>query len=175
MMSENCRDCSKSNTDNPTLRASVDSRTRVRGAIRPGFTAELNIRILPGLEFNFDYPRNEYQPFSRAYRRSGNPMELSADLKKKLRESNKEVVQWLTSSDQNPKEFLANPVKALLAAGVQLSRVEQKALMRIRQAGVLNSVVPPGAEISTFTVTAASRFVGHRDRTIRKRDARPDR
>ncbi|MFD4459622.1 hypothetical protein [Nocardia sp. NPDC058480] len=73
----------------------------------------------------------------------------------KLEESDPKIVNWLAQNASNRQLFIAQPVDALVAAGVELTRYERKVLQRIHRAAGETNVLPPGAELAEVTVTTA--------------------
>jgi hypothetical protein len=86
---------------------------------------------------------------------------LPAELAGKLRDADKQVMAWLERDDANAERFVRQPVEALHAAGVELSRAEHKLLLRLHEAAQETAVIPPGA---TVKVTATARKHRRADR-----------
>ncbi|WP_181722942.1 hypothetical protein [Nocardia gipuzkoensis] len=83
------------------------------------------------------------------------PMRLPKTLVCKLEESDRKIVNWLAKNASNRRLFITQPVDALVAAGVDLTRFERKLLQRIHRAAGETNVLPPGAELAEVAVTTA--------------------
>lgn len=119
-----------------------------------GYEAKLNIRLVPGRDFNVGTIRLGCRPRKGGQRRDADPVALPEDLTGKLRDANKKVVAWLAADTANTQLFLAKPVEALMKAGVELTRTEQKALGRTYSANHEDTVIAPGVKITDLTAVA---------------------
>lgn len=134
--------------------APTERQDKVVAKVPQGFDARVNIRLVPGRDFEFHPAPAVCRPRRGAARREAAPVPLPESLVAKLKEGNKKVVEWLGRDPENPKMFLARPLEALAAAGLELSRAEQKALLRSREAVGELAVVAPGVKLAELTVAA---------------------
>jgi hypothetical protein len=119
-----------------------------------GFETRINIRFVPGREIRFPLEIFGCQPRQGAPRRDADPVPLPPGLPEKLKEVNRKVVEWLARDRANSQLFLERPVEALMKAGVELTRAEQKALARSHRGVTDSMVVPPGVKVVSLTASA---------------------
>jgi hypothetical protein len=119
-----------------------------------GFTTKINVRLIPGKDIRIMPWDMGCQPRLGATRRDADPLALPGSLVGKLREANAKMLEWLSQDAAHARLFLEQPVSALLKAGVELTRAEQKALTRSHRAVRETAVVPPGVTLNTLTVSA---------------------
>jgi len=122
-----------------------------------GYDARIVIRFVPGRDIRVTPALRGCQPRQGAPRRDAEPVPLPEGLAGKLREVNAKVVAWLARDDANPRLFLTRPVEALMKAGVELTRAEQKALTRAHGAVRETTVVPPGVRVAELSASANPR------------------
>jgi hypothetical protein len=128
----------------------------IRAVIQPGFEHAVSIRIVPGRDM-FAAPIAEgCQPRGDRPPRPW-PWPFSEDLVAQLTDANTKLVAWLSSTDDNSKQFLDDPVTALASAGVELSRADMKSIARSHAAVREDAVLPPGAKLTALKVTASRR------------------
>ena len=125
-------------------------------------TANINIRVVRGVDFELPPLAKRCQPRQGAPRRETDMLELPADLVDKLKSADKAVVEWMAADEANVQLFLRQPAEALVAAGVELTRADQKAIARANQEVEQTRVVAPGVKVEKITATAYPRGkVGH--------------
>ncbi len=129
-------------------RPDPDTNGKVVARIPQGYDTRINLRFVPGRDFDFTPTRLGCRPRKGAPRRDADPVALPATLVDKLKEGNKRVVDWLALDAANAKLFVARPVEALAKAGVELSRGEMKMLDRAHSAVAEASVVAPGVKLT---------------------------
>lgn len=134
--------------------AAVEPGGKVTAKVPQGFDARVNIRLVPGRDFEFRPIPAFCRPRQGAVRREAASVPLPESLVAKLKDGNKKVVEWLGRDPENAKLFLAKPLEALAAAGLELSRAEQKALSRSREAVAEATVVAPGVKVAELKVAA---------------------
>jgi hypothetical protein len=132
----------------------TERQEKVVAKVPQGFDARVNIRLVPGRDFELHPGPAACRPRQGAARRDAAPVSLPETLVAKLKEGNRKVVDWLGRDPENAKMFLAKPLEALAAAGLELSRAEQKALMRSREAVGDVTVAAPGVKLAALTVAA---------------------
>ena len=71
-----------------------------------------------------------------------------------LRKAEPRVLKWIAESEKNAVLFTANPVKALLEAGVELSREQLLRLRLLRQRNLANIGPQPPSPITKIRVSA---------------------
>jgi hypothetical protein len=113
---------------------------------------KLNVRIvsskdLPELHF-FEgcRPRKSNAP-------SPNYFQFPAAIAKNFKEVNKKILEWLSASNDNVHAYLDNPVNALIKAGVELPREDQKYLSRNFENVKAGFLAAPGTNVKTITAT----------------------
>lgn len=119
-----------------------------------GYDTNINIRLVPGRDIQLTPHRFGCRPRQGAPRRDAEPVDLPESLGDKLKDANKKVIDWLALDPANAQLFLAKPVEALVKAGVELSRAEQKALTRTHRAVAEASVVAPGVKVASLSASA---------------------
>ncbi len=129
----------------------------VVGKVPQGYETNVNIRLVPGRDIDIKTVLRGCQSRKGAPRREAEPLNLPPDLRVKLKNADKTVVAWLAQDEANTLLFTANPAKALVKAGVDLSRSEQKTIERTHQEVREATVVGPGVKVSEFTVAAFPR------------------
>ncbi len=72
------------------------------------------------------------------------------------------LVEWLASSEQNPRLLLVNPVRALEEAGVELDAEELRELRAAHKANTAADVVPAGMTIDAVNVRFGKEFMRKR-------------
>ncbi|MDQ0000148.1 MULTISPECIES: hypothetical protein [Pseudarthrobacter] len=139
-----------------TTNADSGTSRPIRVRIEAGFDSKVSIRIVPGRDLFKEPQREECSPRGdRPY--AVRPIPFPADLVEKLVKANTAVIGWLAKDKANAEKFIHDPLVALERAGVELSRAEAKALSRSHGALRDEAVLPPGAAISTLTVSATTR------------------
>jgi hypothetical protein len=157
-MCQNCDGAHLSAADAaPVLAAESAANRAIVASVQPGFTATINMRLLPARDVIIEVPKPTCQPRADAAGQAPQTSALPQGLAGRLLEASKAVVAWLTKDPANAELFLNNPVAALSQAGVDLARVDAKALARSHNQVRQQAVVPPGAVVSKLTVHAAAR------------------
>ncbi|MFE9785192.1 hypothetical protein ACFYO7_07420 [Nocardia salmonicida] len=77
---------------------------------------------------------------------------LPEPLRDKLKAADQLVLDWLAQDRSHPKLFLVKPVDAMLKAGVELSRREQRMLERLHAAASETNTLPPGTSIARLSI-----------------------
>lgn len=132
----------------------LDKGSAVRAKVPQGYESKINVRFVPG-RFRLPAFVTGCQPRQGAPRRDVDLIPLPKTLVDKLQEVNVRVVEWLSREPANASLFLAQPVEALLKAGVELTRAEQKALLRTFNAANEERIIPPGVKLADLSATAA--------------------
>ena len=126
----------------------------VRAKVPQGYESKVNVRFVPG-RFRLPPFIIGCQPRQGAPRRDVDLLPLPKTLVDKLQDVNIRVVEWLSREPANANLFLTRPVEALLKAGVELTRAEQKALIRTFNAANEERVIPPGVKLADLSAIAA--------------------
>ena len=145
--------------DSTTARAVTDANMTgdnqpVVAKVPQGYEANFNIRLVPGRDFNVGTIRLGCRPRRGGQRRDADPVALPEDLTGKLRDANNKVVAWLAADAANAQLFLVKPVEALMKAGVDLTRTEQKTLGRTYSDNHEGTVIAPGVKIKDLKAVA---------------------
>jgi hypothetical protein len=115
-----------------------------------GFDTRINVRIVPGRDIAVGHATMKCQPRTGAPRHDADLVPLPPTLIHKLQEGNKRVMEWLANDSKNAQMFMSQPVQALLKAGIELTRAEQK-LLATCHAGVRDAaIVGPGVRVERF-------------------------
>ena len=127
----------------------------VKAVVPQDHDAKFNIRLVPGHSLEKGL---ELQPLCRprGHAPGWNHGGLAIDpgLVATLSKANNAMVGWLAKDAGNAQRFLANPVAAMREAGVELSRAEEKALVRSNEAAAASRVVGPGVRITALSAKA---------------------
>lgn len=154
-----------------TIKADASDRGEMIVAKVPqGYETNINVRLVPGRDLEFTLIPKGCRPRKGAPRRDAEPLDLPPDLVVKLKHADKAVVAWLAEDEANARLFVARPAEALVKAGVDLTRSDQKAINRTHREVSQTAVVGPGVKVASFTATAFPR--GHIGRI--KPGAKPD-
>lgn len=124
-----------------------------------GYETNINVRLVPGRDVEITHIPKGCRPREGAPRRDAEPLDLPPDLIDKLKNADKAVVAWLAQDEANARVFMARPAEALVKAGVDLTRADQKAIDRTHREVGQAAVVGPGVKVASFTATAFPR--GH--------------
>lgn len=138
----------------PDSESSAPSEAPVVATIQQGYETRLNVRLVRGREADIAVLARGCRPRQGAPRRDADPVALPPMLVDKLRAADAQVVAWLAKDSANAQRFFAEPVAALLDAGVELDRTEQKHLARAHGAVREASVVAPGVRVARLDVAA---------------------
>ncbi|MEK6375579.1 MAG: hypothetical protein AABO58_23115 [Acidobacteriota bacterium] len=122
-----------------------------------GYDAKINIRFVPGRDIPIVPLERHCRARQGAPRRDAPTVALPPDLVRKLSDADKKVTQWLSKDAANAQLFLVRPVEALLRAGVDLTRAEQKVLDRSHRAASEERVIAPGVKVAQLSVTASTK------------------
>jgi hypothetical protein len=131
-------------SSNETTRAGGEL---VVGKVPQGYATNINFRLVRGVGFDRVAELRGCQPRQGAPRRNTELVDLPAEVVAKLKEADQTVVAWLAEDEANAKRFLSQPALALVEAGVDLSRAEQKAIARSHRQVKEATVVPPGVKV----------------------------
>lgn len=151
-----CDDCPKPGAAAVEGTAVVEAQLAVLASVPQGFESRIKVRLVPAREVVLER-RSGCQPRAGAPRREAQPLDLPEGLPEKIKDASKGVIAWLARDPANTTLYLADPVAGMAAAGVELTRAEQKALSRAHQPVRDASVVPPGVEVTELTVKAVAR------------------
>lgn len=124
-----------------------------------GYETNINMRLVPGRDLEITPIPKRCRPRKGAPRRVAKPLYLPPDLIDKLKNADKAVVAWLAQDQANARLFMARPAEALVKAGVDLTRADQKAIDRTHGEVEQAAVVGPGVKVVNFTTAAFPR--GH--------------
>jgi hypothetical protein len=130
-----------------------DKSEMVTAKMPQGYNATINVRLVPGRNLKIPSIRG-CQPRQGAARREADPLPLPESLVDKLREADKRFVEWLAKDAANAHVFVEKPIEALLKAGIDLTREEQKTLIRGHVAASEGRLIPPGARVVAFSASA---------------------
>lgn len=134
-----------------------DHSEMIVAKVPQGYETNINVRLVPGRDVDITTVPTRCQPRKGAPRREAEPLDLPPDLIDKLKHADKAVVAWLAQDEANAKLFMARPAEALLKAGVNLTRADQKAIERTHREVREATVVGPGVNVTEFTVAAFPR------------------
>lgn len=126
----------------------------VKVNVPQGYNAKINIRLYPVKDFQLTPFQPHCQPRQGAARKETKPLDLPESLVAKFKTENKKITSWLAQDAANAQLFLTKPVEAMLKAGLELTRSEQKALDRNHRIVSETHVVAPGVKVENITVTA---------------------
>lgn len=153
-----CDECKSGTPSAPGASAAVEpTGTAVAAKVPAGFDATISVRLIAGREGVLRPEHRGCQPRKGAERRDTVAVALPDDLTTKLRGADKAVIAWLARDAANARRFLMSPVDALVEAGVELTRADQKALLRAHGAVRDVAAVPPGVDVSALSVAASAR------------------
>jgi len=125
--------------------------------IPQGYETNINVRFVPGRSIDFAPISKKCRPRKGAPSRNADPLNLPPDLIEKLKKADKVVIAWLAKDEANAKLFLNRPAEALIKAGVDLTRAEQKTIDRTHHEVHQATVVGPGVKVASLTATAYTR------------------
>lgn len=152
---ENCN-CSGHGAQDAQAQATNETLGKLlRAEVPQTYETKLNIRLVPGPSLEtavLAQPRCKPRGHSPGW--SNDTGVISPDLLNTLKNADKLMVAWLAKDTQNAQSFLANPIAAMREAGLELTRVEEKALARSVDAAKSARVVGPGVNISAVSVQA---------------------
>ncbi|HEX9945643.1 MAG TPA: hypothetical protein VGG03_26835 [Thermoanaerobaculia bacterium] len=137
-----------------TTSGSPGTNEMIVARVPQGYDTNINIRFVPGRDIQWTPHALGCRPRQGAPRRDAEPVALPESLAEKLKGANKKVIDWLAQDAANAQLFLARPVEALIKAGVDLSRSEQKALDRTHRAVGEASVIAPGVKVANLSASA---------------------
>ncbi len=132
--------------------AEDDKNNKVIAKIPQGYDTRINIRLVPGREFGLEPAVLRCKPRHGKSVHDAKVHGLDDNLIAKLKEADKKVVAWLSADDSNAQLFLSKPVEALVKAGVELARSEQKSLNRSHTTVNEARVIAPGVNIKKISV-----------------------
>ncbi len=136
----------------------TESRNDVLVAKVPqGFETNINVRIVPGRDIAFPPEAFGCQPRGNRPARPTVAVKIPDALVAKLKGSNKAMVKWLAKDEANANLFLARPVDAMVEAGIDLTRAEQKLLARTHRTVRETAVLPPGAVVTELATSVHPR------------------
>jgi hypothetical protein len=131
-----------------------DQSEMVVAKVPQGYETNINVRLVAGGDLEITSIPKVCRPREGAPRRNAEPLDLPPDLIAKLKKADKAVVAWLAQDKANAGLFIAKPAEALVKAGVDLTRVDQKAIDRTRSEVDQATVVGPGVKVASFTAAA---------------------
>jgi len=131
-----------------------DQSEMVVAKVPQGYETNINVRLVPGGDVEITPSPKVCRPREGALRRDAEPLALPPDLIEKLKKADKAVVAWLAQDEANAAQFIARPAEALVKAGVDLTRADQKAIDRARSEVGEATVVGPGVKVASFTAVA---------------------
>ena len=145
----------KQTQNNPLVTSRLSDKSEmILGKVPQGYDTNINIRFVPARDIRLEADVLGCQPRQGAQRRDAQPVTLPLDLVDKLRDASKRVMEWMARDAANANLFLTQPVQAMLTAGIELTRAEQKMLERT-YAGVKSaSVIAPGVKVVDLSATA---------------------
>lgn len=129
-----------------------DHTEMVVAKVPQGYETNINVRLVPGQIVGITTVPKGCQSRQGAHRRDVEPLDLPPDLTDKLKQADKAVVAWLAQDEANAKLFMARPAEALVKAGVELTRADQKAIERTNRQVREAAVVAPGVKVAELAV-----------------------
>lgn len=150
-------------TEAPSYASATATESIYRGGeavvtkVPQGYETNINIRFVPGRDIPIVPLERHCRARQGAPRRDAPTLALPADLVRKLTEADKSVTEWLSRDTANAQLFLERPVEALVKAGVNLSRAEQKVLDRSHRAASEERVIAPGVNVAQLSATASTK------------------
>lgn len=141
--------------DSPRSLEAAKGDNVVLAMVPHGYETNINVRIVAGGEFVIA-PRG-CQPRKGATRRNAEPLDLPSDLIDKLKDADRRVIAWLAENNGNAKLFFDRPAEALVKAGVNLTRAEQKTIDRTHREVEEATVLAPGVKVMKLEVDAFPR------------------
>ncbi len=140
------------------VKADTSDRSEMIVAKVPqGYEININVRLVPGRDVEITPIPKGCRPRKGAPRRDAEPLDLPPDLVVKLKDADNAVIAWLGEDEANARLFVARPAEALVKAGVDLTRADQKAIDRTHREVAQIAVVGPGVKVASFTATAFPR------------------
>lgn len=156
MPEEKCN-CSGGSPANATLQSEADSTTKVvQASITQEYQANFNLRIVPGrsLAGIDNVLRMGCQP--RGNTRPGwgdSTVEINPELAATLATADKAMMAWLSKDAVNAQRFVQDPVASMREAGVEMTRAQEKVLVRAASAAQSLRQAAPGVNIASLTAT----------------------
>lgn len=139
-------------SDKPTDRVTTSP---VTAKVHQGYNLNMKINIVGTKDIPIGRLLKGCQPRQGAPRRDADALDLPPATRATLLAANREVMAWLARDNANAQAFLADPVAALLKAGVKLDRADQKTLVRARaEIAATAEVVTPGLQLRSLSVAA---------------------
>lgn len=132
--------------------AELGDTAKVAAARVPqAYEANFNLRLVPGRTLaTVDHLGPRCRPRGNSTGWSPGVVAVDPALVATLAKADKAVVAWLAKDPANVQAFLAAPVTAIRAAGVELTRAEEKALARASAAAESARVVGPGVKVASL-------------------------
>lgn len=134
-----------------------DQGEMIVAKVPQGYDTNINMRLVPGRNVDIIDIFKMCRSRTGVPRREAEPLILPQDLIDKIKKADKTVIKWLAHDEANARLFMARPAEALLKAGVDLTRAEQKAIDRTHHEVVQVSIVSPGVKVARFTAAAFQR------------------
>ena len=141
-------------SDPAVKEGATDRSEMVVAKVPQGYNTKINIRLVPGRDIRFTPDVLGCQSRQGAPRQNTEAVALPESLSGKLKKANEKVIDWLAQDAGNARLFLARPVEALIKAGVDLTRSEQKMLDRTHRPVKEASVIAPGVKVLDLSALA---------------------
>ena len=126
----------------------------VAARVPTGYDTRINVRIAPNAGLKLTPVPLGCRPRQGAARRDAEPLPLPPGLPEKLAGLDRRVIEWLARDAGNARLFIEQPIEALKRAGVELTRTEEKALVRLSSASRDAALLPPGVRVTALNVVA---------------------
>lgn len=119
-----------------------------------GYSVNLKVNVVGAGEIG-PVLRLRCRPRQGAPRHEKEALDLPAPVREAFGTINDAVLQWLAHDASHLKQFLADPMAALQAAGVKMERSTLKAITRLQDDVAAASSVHPGLQVERVTATVS--------------------
>lgn len=154
----NCNCNAANNSSSQAAAAPALVTEVVKAKIPQESDANFNLRLRPGV--SLDGPQKlaiGCRPRGNRPGGSWGTAGISPHVVATLVNANKTMVAWLAKDGANAKAFVMDPIGSMREAGVDLSRVEEKALARAYEGARATRVVGPGINVASLNAEAPTK------------------
>ena len=139
----------------PAPSAHDDVTKVLKAQVPQDYEVKFNLRIVPGRSLK-DVAELPPRCRPRGHAQGWTPglLGVGSELVATLAKADKAMVAWLAKDKANTQRFLANPVAAMREAGVELTRADEKSLVRASTAAGAARMVPPGVKVASVAAEA---------------------